>query len=115
MCGRAARRGDEVVDSPQRTNTAHQAQQRAAWLNGQHEGHKWTGAGVYEILPDAGQHKRGRRLQILSTVQLLPGSMELAAMHHCRPHSLVRPMNAPSSVGDLRPPSTGVETACYQQ
>jgi hypothetical protein len=69
---------------------------------------------VYEILLDAGQRKRGRRLWILSTVQLLPGSMELAAMHHC-PHSLVRPMNAPSSIGDLRPPSTGVETAYYQQ
>ena len=54
MRGRAARRGDEVVDSPQRTNTAHQAQQRAAWLNGQHEG---GCVGVYELLPDAGQRK----------------------------------------------------------
>lgn len=51
---------------------------------------------------------------MLSTVQLLPGSMELAAMYH-RPHSLVRPMNAPSSIGDLTPPSTEVETAYCQQ
>mmetsp|Transcript_15475 Transcript_15475/g.44787 ORF Transcript_15475/g.44787 Transcript_15475/m.44787 type:complete len:102 (-) Transcript_15475:1426-1731(-) len=87
----AAHREDEV-DSSRCTNTAHQAQRRAAWLDGQPEE---GGAGAYELLPDAGHHKTGRRLLRLWTVQLPAESMGLAAMHRCCQHSLVRPMNMP--------------------